>query len=71
MKWLTNVYDPGRKDARNRLAISLDQSRDEVWQNHLKWLSKCHIAEPQATGFYTVGQLKNMHMVGVYRLPTE
>ena len=67
MIWLGNVYDPKRTDARYRLPVALNQSRGEVWRQHLEWLDSCVIGEPKATALYTIADLEVMHMVGVYR----
>ena len=66
MKWITNTYDPERKDAKYHLEVYIDQSRDEAWENHLAWLSDFTIGEPKACK-YTVGELKQNGYVGVYK----
>ena len=61
MKHLSNIYDPRREDAKRVSLYSCDE-----WQHHLDWVNQNVIGEPQATEFYTVEQLKDMGMVGVY-----
>ena len=67
MIWLRNIYDPTRPDARYRLPVALNQSRGEVWRQHLEWLDSCVIGEPRETANYTVGELEVKNFVGVYR----
>ncbi len=69
-KFLTNAYDPSRLDAKQKIIRQPGQTREETWQSELKYLADKEIGEPRATDFYTVSQLKQMNMVGVY-LNTE
>ena len=71
MIWLRNIYDPTRSDARYRLPVALNQTRGEVWRQHIEWLDSCVIGEPREEVFYTVEELKAMHMVSVYRKDGE
>ena len=72
MKHLSNIYDPRREDAKRMLCYSHNamlngqSAIDMEWQHHLDWVNQNLIGEPQATEFYTVEQLKNMGMVGIY-----
>jgi len=66
MKWLINTYDPTREDAKYRLVVSLDKSRDEVWWHQQAYLADKIIGAPKATPRYTVSELEAMHFVGVY-----
>ena len=56
LKWITNVYDleirPEYVNAYNK--------------NHKSWLKDKIIGEPKASEKYTVEQLKEMGLVGVY-----
>jgi hypothetical protein len=66
MKWLTNIYDPSRPDAQLHVYSGPKEDRDRAWKDHLAWLKDKVILEPQATDTYTVEQLEEMGMVGVY-----
>ena len=52
LKWITNTYVPndGREDP----------------ERHRQWLKDKIIGEPKASEKYTVEQLKEMGLVGVY-----
>lgn len=41
-------------------------AREREWQRHMDWINNNVIGEPEATPFYTVEQLKNMRLVGIY-----
>ena len=66
MKWLSNIYDPEKNDARNLLSIPADQTRQQAWANHLQWLRGKHIGLPKQMQRHTVSELIEMDMVGVY-----
>lgn len=66
MKFLSNTYDPKRKDAPMRVTARIGETQQEAWRWHLEWLRGKVIGEPQETSTYTVEQLKEMGMVGVY-----
>ena len=58
LRWLTN----GSKDFdKDYFCTSLEELK-----NHKKWLKDKVIGEPKATNFYTVKQLKDMGMIGIY-----
>lgn len=72
-KWLTNIYDPTKADARIRhrtsptgRAGSFRQLTDEEWNQRLKWIDQNIIGPPKASQRYTQKQLKNNHIVGLY-----
>ena len=67
MIWLTNTYDPKREDAKYRLSVQIDHSRDAEWAKHLAWLSGCVIGRPKAMKLHSVEELEAMGRVGVYR----
>lgn len=67
MKFLTNTFDPNHVDAKRYFTYRSNKDRDEQWQVYLHWLSDKIIGLPQATDLYTVEQLINMNIVGVYR----
>jgi hypothetical protein len=71
MRFLTNTHDP--KDAKAKMYLAVEyheafdpQGRERAWQRHLDYLRDKIIGEPQGTEAYTVEQLKEMGMVGVY-----
>lgn len=66
LRFLSNTHDPKDKNARMYVARRFDETQEEAWRNHLAWLKGKVIGEPQATEAYTVAQLKEMGMVGVY-----
>lgn len=71
MKFLSNIYNPKEPDAKRMLVLSLDETRETAWKHHLEWLQDKVIGDPQATKFYTMEQLKDMKMVGVYEQLTD
>lgn len=66
MRFLCNDSDPKDPNARNLVFTRVDQTQDEAYQQHLRWLADKIIGEPHATEFYTVQQLKDMGLVGIY-----
>ena len=66
MRFLCNTYDP--KDIRNKryLTTPPHETPEDALRHHLEWLKDKVIGEPQATETYTVEQLKEMGLVGVY-----
>lgn len=66
MRFLSNTYDPSKLEARVFIVRYGDETQQQAWENHLYWLSGKIIGDPQATETYTVQQLKDMNMVGVY-----
>ena len=69
MKWLSNTYNPNNKDAKNHVGRSFDETQEQAWINHRKWLEGKIIGDPMPSEAYTVEQLKEMGMVGVYANP--
>lgn len=71
-RFLSNIYDPRKEDAKRFLTYSYDAisngeaAMENEWQQHLKWVNQNIIDRPQATDHYTVEQLENMGMVGIY-----
>lgn len=66
MKFLTNTRDPKDKHAKMYVARSIHETPEEAWAHHVAWLKDKVIGEPQATEAYTVEQLKELGLVGVY-----
>ena len=67
MEFLTNTHDPKDKYAKMYVARSIHETQEQAWAHHVEWLKDKVIGEPQATEAYTVEQLKQMGLVGVYR----
>ena len=67
MEFLTNTHDPKDKCAKMYVARSIHETPAEAWAHHVEWLKDKVIGDPQATEAYTVEQLKEMGLVGVYR----
>jgi hypothetical protein len=66
MKWLTNVYDPERWDARAMILPRQGETRDQAWQRQQEYLADKIIGLPKASEAYTAEELGQMGMVGVY-----
>ena len=66
LRFLSNTHDPKDKNARMYVYRRFDETQEEAWRNHLAWLKGKVIGDPQATEAYTVAQLKEMGLVGVY-----
>ena len=67
MKWLTNLYDPKRSDARSQLHVRQDETSQEAWDNQRVWLANKTIGRPETTDMYSVAELEAMGLVGVYK----
>lgn len=66
MKWLTNISDPRRKEARALIQTILNETPEQAWQRQERYLAGKIIGDPKATDRYSVDELKAMGMVGVY-----
>ncbi len=67
MKFLGNTHDPqDEENAKMYVVRRFGETHDEAWKHHIEWLKGKVIGDPQATEAYTVRQLKDMGMVGVY-----
>ena len=66
MKWLTNLDDPRHGGAHLHILHEIGRTRAEAWQAQERWLADKILGDPQATDYYSVEQLKQMGMVGVY-----
>lgn len=69
MKWLSNTYDPKKRDAKYYVARLIGETQEQAWANHKQWLEGKIIGEPMASETYSVEELKAMGMVGVYSNP--
>jgi len=67
MEWLTNTYDPKKPEAIQYVVRSPGETQEQAWQRLQHFLTDKTIGEPKASEAFTVEQLKEMNMVGVYR----
>lgn len=66
MKFLTNLYNPNRWNARDKITTRIDETPEEAWASQEIWLADKVIGAPRATDTYTAAELRRMGMVGVY-----
>lgn len=66
MKFLSNTYNPKLEDAKEHVVTREGETQTQAWQRHQQWLKGKAIGKPQATQKYTVSELEEMDMVGVY-----
>lgn len=66
LRWLSNTHDPKDPNAKEYVATFIGQSREQAWEMHQRWLAGKLIGKPQATAFYSVEELEEMGIVGVY-----
>ena len=59
MKWLTNIYDPRRADAKSSMTL-------DDWEHQRIYLADKVLGVPKATKKYSADDLKLMGYVGVY-----
>lgn len=72
MEWITNLYDPHRADAKllhcysYESVVSGNDAMEKEWQQHLAWINKHTIGTPKASKVFSVEELEEMDMVGIY-----
>ena len=66
MRYLTNMYDPGKEDAQVYIVCSPGETVEQAWKHQQEYLKGKIIGAPQATASYTVEELVGMGIVGVY-----
>lgn len=66
VRWLSNTYDPEADDAFSSVERIIGQTQTDAWESKRDWLKNKIIGNPKATDTYTVEQLQQMKMVGVY-----
>lgn len=66
LRWIDNIYDPDRMDAKIQLPVRTEEDRDVAWEQHKSWLADKVIGEPKPTARWNVEQMKQMGVVGVY-----
>lgn len=74
MEHLSNIFDPRlEKNKETFTGFSYNEwcagpaSIERAWNRHLEWVNSNEIGRPKATEKYTVEQLEEMGMVGIYR----
>lgn len=72
MKFLSNTYNPCLPKARMYFLTSYEGHFDPIkgeyeWRQHINWINKNIIGEPMPSDTYTVEQLKEMGMIGIYK----
>lgn len=72
-RFLSNVIDPKSKMAKARFTFSnhaYDCGPDAMaleWQRHLDYIKKNVVKRPQATEKYTIEQLEERELIGIYK----
>lgn len=66
MRWLTNTFDPSKPDAELYICGLSGETWEQAIERERHYLSDKIIADPKATEYYTVEQLEEIGMVGVY-----
>jgi len=46
-KWLTNLYDPRKANARNYVTTLIEETEESTWQHQEEWLAGKIIGDPQ------------------------
>mgnify|MGYP006352070807 CR=1 FL=1 len=73
MRHLSNLFDPRTEDARKNFTLSYHAHFDSAladreWEWHMKWVNENVIGRPHASEYYTVEQLEERGMVGLYKV---
>jgi hypothetical protein len=66
MKWLSNIYDPSRSDARQKVSRAIDETFEQAWDRQQYWLRGKVIGRPMYTKQYSTPYLEEQGMVGIY-----
>lgn len=72
MSWITNLYDPHRADAKSlyccqvKVIVSGNDAMEKEWERYLENINKYTIGTPKASEVFSVEELQEMHMVGIY-----
>ena len=66
-KWISNIKDPNSPDASRFAPIQYDETREEAFENHKRWLADKIIGLPKGNEYYSAEQLARMDFVGVYK----
>ena len=65
-RWLMNVYDPRRPDARQQVICRYGETGAEAWRRFQEFICGKTIGRPRASIRFTVEEMETMHLVGVY-----
>ena len=65
MRWVANTW---RNMTLDLIVNEFDQTKAQALAKYHKWLEGKIIGEPMAAGRFTVKDMKDMGMVGVYEL---
>jgi len=70
MKYLSNIKDPRKPEAKTkfvyRFSTNTPAEKDAEFERYLAWVADNHIGQPKATDKYSVEELEQMGMVGIY-----
>ena len=67
MKWLTNMYNPYRHDAKERVTCGPGETLTEAWERQRQFLDGKIIGSPMATeDTAELATLKRLGVVGIY-----
>jgi len=72
MKFLSNTHNPFLPDTKKFHCFSFHaiqggpEACEEEWRQHMDWIKSNLIGRPQASKHYTVEQLEDMGLVGIY-----
>ena len=72
-RFLSNTHDYRRPDAERMhiyshyaMSNGLDACKRE-WEQHLAWINENVIGPPESSDFYTVEELEQQGMIGIYK----
>lgn len=69
---LSNIFDHRRPNAEMYMCHDYNDwcngpaAMEAAWNRHLDWINNNVVDPPKATDVYTVEQLENMSMIGIY-----
>lgn len=74
---LSNIFDHRKHNSRMMFSHSYNAficgegAMDKEWQHYVEWIDRNVIGPPKATESYTVAQLEEMGMIGIYAREKE
>lgn len=68
LEWLANVFDPEEKDAKRYLIAMPNETQEQAWQSHLRYLDDKVLGPPMSTTECKSTELAHEKLVGVYRI---
>jgi len=66
MRFLDNIYNPDLPEAKRYLVCKAHETPEQAWAKYKRWLEGKVIGEPKATKAYSVSELRQRNIVGVY-----